>query len=267
MGRTGEVTRVDAARLWDSGPVPEFAAALLFSAAAKTARLRPDTSPMDIAAALDRAGPGFAGEFETHLTVAADRDGALQRFAAARGLKCLHIELARGVRPAQPMLSWRGRGVLAQQLATAGEVAAQLRTAGLMPVRTKIEAAPDNDGVPQDDADAAPGRYFESHIKLLLGAGEDLASLAEAVRGHGAHLSRNALRRRTDGVDERFVTQRSYGGAQRACAELRALLAKLDELGPRRAGVETEYVVYDDNLAVDDGWIDLETTDPLARTR
>lgn len=220
---------------------------------------------MDIAAALDRAGPGFAGEFETHLTVAADRDGALRRFAEARGLKCLHIELARGVRPAQPMLSWRGRGVLAQQLAAAAEVARQLRAAGLTPVRTKIEAAPANSGVPQDDADATPGRYFESHIKLLLSVDADLAALAEAVRGHGAHLSRNALRRRSDGVDERFVTQRSHGGSQRARAELDALLARLDGLRLPRAGVETEYVVYDDNLAVDDGWIDVATTDPLAR--
>lgn len=217
------------------------------------------------AAGCENDAAGFAGEFETHLTVAADRDGALQRFAAAHGLKCLHIELARGAQPLQPMLSWRGRGGFGPQRARAEAVAAQLRAAGLAPVRIKIEAAPGNRGVPRHDADAVAGRYFESHIKLLLPAGADLAALAARVAGHGAHLSRNALRTREDGLDERFVTQRSRGGLERAQADLRALLDALDGMGLRRAGAETEYVVYDDNLAVDDGWIDMGTDDPLAR--
>lgn len=212
------------------------------------------------------AAPGFDGEFEVHLTVACGGAAALRSFAAAQGLKCLHIELARGASAFQPMLSWRDRGALARQCARAEAVAAQLRAQGLTPVRIKIEAAPGNRDVPQDDAQATAGRYFESHIKLLLDAGADLAALAERVRGHRAHLSRNALRRREDGLDERFVTQRSLGGLRRAQAELRALLAVLDEAGLRRLGVETEYVVYDDNLAVDDGWIDLATDAQLAGT-
>lgn len=237
-----------------------------------SAQRRPPTPPAVLrdAAGRDAAGveneaAGFAGEFETHLTVAADRDGALQGFAAAHGLKCLHIELARGAQPLQPMLSWRGRGEFAQQRARAQAIAAQLRAAGLAPTRIKIEAAPGNRGVPRDDADAVAGRYFESHIKLLLPAGADLAALAARVAGHGAHLSRNALRTREDGLDERFVTQRSRGGLERAYAQLRALLDELDAMDLRRLGAETEYVVYDDNLAVDDGWIDMGTDDPLAR--
>lgn len=227
----------------------------------------PHRSPPPAAAgdAVGRDAHGFEGDFETHLTVAADRAGALRRFAAAHGFKCLQIELARGARPLQPMLSWRGRGDLTQQRERAAAVAAQLRAAGLAPLRIKIEAAPGNRGVPRDDAGAVAGRYFESHIKLLLPAGADLAALAARLGGHGAHLSRNALRTRADGLDERFATQRSGGGLDRARAGLRALLAELDAMGLRRAGVETEYVVYDDNLAVDDGWIDLGTDGPLAR--
>ena len=225
-------------------------------------RHRPPTPPAAARSSADATAgghgePGFDGEFETHLTVAAGRGEALQRFAAAHGLKCLQIELARGAQPLQPMLSWRSRGVLAQQRAQADAVAAQLRAQGLAPLRIKIEAAPGNRDVPQDDADAVAGRYFESHIKLLLPADADLAALAERAQRHGAHLSRNALRRREDGLDERFLTQRSRGGARRALAELGALLAALDAAGLRRVCVETEYVVYDDNLAVDDGWIDL----------
>ncbi|SDY25783.1 hypothetical protein SAMN04487939_101501 [Lysobacter sp. yr284] len=236
-----------------------------------SAQRRPPTPPAapraaagPDAAGFDSEAAGFAGEFETHLTVAADCGGALQRFAAAHGLKCLHIELARGAQPLQPMLSWRGRGGFAQQRARAEAVAAQLRAAGLAPVRIKIEAAPGNRGVPQDDAGAVAGRYFESHIKLLLPACADLAALAARIGGHGAHLSRNALRTREDGQGERFVTQRSHGGLERAYAQLRALLGELDAMGLRRLGAETEYVVYDDNLAVDDGWIDMGKDEPLA---
>ncbi|QQP97681.1 hypothetical protein [Lysobacter enzymogenes] len=228
-----------------------------------TAFAKDRTAPAPVAGV--EAAPGFDGEFETHLTVAADHAGALQRFAAAHGFKCLHIELARGVRAFQPMLSWRGRGDFARQRAQADAVAAQLRAHGMQPLRIKIEAAPGNRDVPQDDAQAVAGRYFESHIKLLLEAGADLTELAERVRGHSAHLSRNALRTREDGLDQRFVTQRSHGGLRRAYAELRALLDVLDGAGLRRLGVETEYVVYDDNLAVDDGWIDLATDGPLAQ--
>nr|WP_217497700.1 hypothetical protein [Lysobacter enzymogenes] len=73
------------------------------------------------------------------------------------------------------------------------------------------------------------------------------------------------MRTREDGLDERFVTQRSRGGLERAYAQLRALLDELDAMDLRRLGAETEYVVYDDNLAVDDGWINMGTDDPLAR--
>lgn len=258
--RAGRLTRCRAAILTRRKPVRAPAPAddpLMDTAFAKDR-----TAPAPVAGG--EAAPGFDGEFETHLTVAADRAGALQRFAAAHGLKCLHIELARGVRALQPMLSWRGRGDFAGQRAQADAIAAQLRAHGLQPLRIKIEAAPGNRDVPQDDAQAVAGRYFESHIKLLLEADADVAELAERVRGRSAHLSRNALRTREDGRAERFVTQRSLGGLRRAQAELGELLDELDASGLRRLGVETEYVVYDDNLAVDDGWIDLATDTAMA---
>lgn len=209
---------------------------------------------------MSEAAPQFEGEFETHLTVAGERgelDGeGLLRFAQAHGLKCLQIELARGVHAFQPMLTRRGHGDLAGELAIAARVAAQLRDAGFVVCRTKIEASPTNAGIPQHEHEAQPGRYFESHIKLLLAARADSGELAALAIAHGAHLSRNALRWRDDGRHERFVTQRyARGGFRAVDAALRNLLDALRPLGHRQLSVETEYVVHDSNLAIDDGWI------------
>lgn len=209
---------------------------------------------------MSEPAPQFEGEFETHLTVAGvpcELDGeGLLRFAQAHGLKCLQIELARGQHVFQPMLTRRGRGDLAGELAVAARLAAQLQAAGFAVCRTKIEASPMNAGIPQHEHEAQPGRYFESHIKLLLAAKADGDELAALAIAHGAHLSRNALRRRDDGCHERFVTQRyARGGLRAVDAALRNLLDALQPLGHRRLSVETEYVVHDSNLAIDEGWI------------
>lgn len=79
-------------------------------------------------------------------------------------------------------------------------------------VRIKVEAAPWNDGVPERDADAVEGRYFEHHVKLLLpdAAAGTLVSLTRLLEPHQARLSRNARRQRDDGRHERFATQRCH---------------------------------------------------------
>ncbi|WP_410093255.1 hypothetical protein [Streptomyces sp. me109] len=92
-------------------------------------------------------------------------------------------------------------------------------------------------------------------MKLLLDADTDLAALAARVVPHGAHLSSNALRVRGSARHERVVTQRcrevGAGGAGRALERL------LTELGGFVVlGVEREFVLYDSDLSVDDGWIE-----------
>ncbi|WP_240809855.1 hypothetical protein [Actinomadura sp. WMMA1423] len=122
--------------------------------------------------------------------------------------------------------------------------------------RTKIEAAPWNEGVPASDAEADGLCYFEHHIKLLLDPGDDTAALAETVVPHGAHLSRNARRVRADGRSERFVTQRCHRvGARTAGQRLDTLTSVLRANGHDIASVEREFVVFDGNASLDDGWI------------
>jgi hypothetical protein len=205
----------------------------------------------------------FAGDFETHLTVAPARAEELREWAERHVLKFHHIELARGATPVQPMVTRRGRGTLPDQLAEACELRARLEAAGFAVTRVKLEAAPSNADVPETDADAAAhaGRYFEHHVKLLLSDSADLGALAELATPHRAHLSRNARRARPDGLHERFVSQRCYAvGAATARARLSALLDALRAAGHHIESSEHEFVVYDSRPEVDAGWIETEGT-------
>ncbi|WP_165854608.1 hypothetical protein [Streptomyces sp. V2] len=187
--------------------------------------------------------------YETHLTVDCSDLDHLRAWASAADLKLTVIELARGRMPMQPMLTLRGDTYDAQR-ARAREVSGSLRAAGFAPVRVKTESAPWAPEVP--DGPCGEGRYFEHHVKLRLaegGALTELTELAALVVPFGAHLSRNVRRRH-----ERFVTQRcrgtDAGGARRALGELLDALAGFEVLS-----VEREFVLYDSDESVDEGWL------------
>ncbi|MEU6862971.1 hypothetical protein ABZ924_06810 [Streptomyces sp. NPDC046876] len=191
-------------------------------------------------------------EYETHITVRCPDPAELVRleaWAGARGLKMTHIVLARGRMVSQPMLTLRDRG-------GHEELVPRLRADGFDPVRVKVETVPWT-----ADRPGPGGGYFEHHLKLLLPAGHDRARLEALVAPHGAHLSWNARRVRADGRQERFVTQRWRGpagaegaaGAGRACD---ALVAELTAAGHDIDAQEREFVLYDSDLSVDEGWIE-----------
>jgi hypothetical protein len=206
----------------------------------------------------------FAGEFETHLTVQAGTAAdvaRLREWAAQRRLKCTHIILARGESSSQPMLTFHGRGQLSEERAAATALAESMaRDGGFTVRRIKIEAAPMNEDVPasDDDGRAQPAdRYFEHHVKLLLDPRTDLDAITRIAQRHAAHVSRNALRQRHDGKQERFVTQRCFQvGRATAAAALARLLDELKAAGYEMIDVEQEFVVYDSNVALDAGWIE-----------
>ncbi|MFE4831586.1 hypothetical protein [Streptomyces sp. NPDC056672] len=211
----------------------------------------------------DEFGRAIEGDFETHVTVRADRPdtiASLGAWAAAHGLKLTHIVLDRGRTPSQPMLTLHGTGSLDEQRRAAEQCVERLARAGFTVVRTKIEAAPWNAGVPQTDAEAAtlPAHcHFEHHIKLRLPIPYDTKRLTAVVEGHSAHISRNARRVLSGGVQERFVTQRARGvGRPVARARLDALLDGLIAAGFQPVDIEEEFVLHDDNPAVDGGWIE-----------
>lgn len=205
----------------------------------------------------------YAGEMETHLTLcwdASENIDELRTWGLENGLKCLHIILARGEHHSQPMLTRRTKGTLSEEIATAQSLKDALAAEGFAVQRIKIEAAPWNEDVPQTAADLKsdpPDKYFESHIKILFEDYLSITALTAAVEKHSAHLSRNALRVRPDGRQERFVTLRCWSvGYTEAAAKLKKLLIEIEHLGFPVIDVEEEYVVYDDNRAIDAGWLE-----------
>ncbi|XVQ82319.1 hypothetical protein ACQP2K_26055 [Microbispora siamensis] len=203
------------------------------------------------------SGPEFRGVFDIHLTVASDDVESLGAWARENGVKFTHIVLERGTAPSQPMLTVRGEGTFSAQRTAAAAHTARLRDEGFPVVRIKIEAAPWNEDVPRtaEAAAAMPDRYFEHHAKVAVRG--DLAPLADLAIAHGAHVSRNARRRRDDGSHERFVTQRCRGAAlSTADRRFEALLSDLEGHGYAVLEAEREYVVHDDNPDVDHGWIE-----------
>jgi hypothetical protein len=203
------------------------------------------------------------GPFETHLTVALDAQRpieSLRAFAKEAGFKFTHILLDAGQTPSQPMLTRHAAGPLTLELAAVAQLSSALAKRNFAVTRVKIETAVDNLCVPQSVEQArtsAPGRYFEHHIKLLLGAQTEMTALKDLAHRHDAHLSRNALRTRDDGLQERFITQRWYR-VKRHTARLRldALLHALRQENYQVIDIEEEYVIYDSNQSIDAGWMD-----------
>lgn len=204
--------------------------------------------------------PEYRGHFEVHLTARTADRAATERFAGwcrGRGLKCVHIVLARGETADQPMATWRRSSTaITAVLIEAHRLAADAIAAGCAVVRLKVEVDPNNADVPVTDDDPPPPEtYFEHHVKLLRPSGAPREALLEVCERHAAHLSRNAFR---DGgeVEERFVTLRHYEiGRVTALARLDQLLADLHALGETVVESESEFCVFDTNLKLDDGWL------------
>ena len=180
------------------------------------------------------------GAFEAHLTVDTDRGADFEARCRELGVDHVGIELAEGVHRAQPMTASHHRGELAEVMAEVAALRDQLVAAGFTVVRTKIEAAVDNAGLPTADG------YFEFHVKVAV---DDARDLAQRAARHGGRLSRSERR-----PGQRFVTLRAYTDRATAEARLADLLAALAGFDVR--GVVREYTVYDSRIQLDQGWLE-----------
>jgi hypothetical protein len=205
--------------------------------------------------------------FETHLTLAAtsiagpsDNDGSLiKEWATARNMKWTHILLSSGPNASQPMISWQQSGTLETQKLRSHELWTELTQLNQQVVRVKIEAHIDNACVPSQDSDETILRtddlYFEHHVKLCLNQKSDMERLRQIAEHHDARISANARRVRLDGHAERFLTQRVFkAGKEKALKLLKDLLIDLGNNSFAILEVESEFVVFDSNLTLDDGW-------------
>jgi hypothetical protein len=220
----------------------------------------------------DLQGRSGQGTFEAHITVEASDLSQRQLFqqtCARLGVKSVLIELPQGQTRSQPMTSSYHRGELGQAVAEVASLAASLRDQGFPITRVKFEAVITNDGVPQTDEETQglpPSNYFEFHVKVTLPAGSDLHPLEELCQRYDAHLSGNAFRQLSDGQTERFVTMRLYGvGKERASRRFENLRSQLIEAGYALSNTLREYALFDSNLALDAGWIEVPGADGRAQ--
>lgn len=159
-------------------------------------------------------------------------------------------------------------GDVAAARAAVADDAATLRRAGLSVIREKVEAVAKNDGVPQDRDDATrspPTRYFEFHL-LIDGverplSEDDMRALRTIASDFSARLetpvplSYNALR-----PAQRFLNLRARSvGLDDAMAAVRAVEAAVQSRGDLHVKkVIAEYICFDSNRAVDNGWLEPE---------
>lgn len=203
----------------------------------------------------------FTGKFEIHLTVPLETPSEMTRlkqWSEEHPVKFLHIILDSGSSRSQPMLTHHVEGDFPFALNMANHFCHQLKSDHFFVNRIKIEVTPENDDVPQSSVEALQhpdDRYFEHHIKVLLNAEMDLRSLRTIVELHSAHLSYNALKIFPDQHQERFITQRCRRmGRDEADQRLQWLVQAIEKLDYPILKVEREFVVYDNNLALDQDW-------------
>jgi hypothetical protein len=92
-------------------------------------------------------------------------------------------------------------------------------------------------------------------LKLAIPVDADLDELGQAFRALGAHLSRNARKPVIGGLQERFVTIRSFGvGPAAADARFEAVMALVRARGLNVRDRVREYTVYDSAMQADRGW-------------
>jgi hypothetical protein len=140
-----------------------------------------------------------------------------------------------------------------------------LRRAGFTVIREKVEALASDPGVPRDAQEAARSpadRYFEFHLLIDGKHGPLSEADMQALRGLSAEfatrfarpvpLSYNALK-----PAQRFLNLRARGcGLAEAMQPVDALAAAIAERDLVVKKTIAEYICFDSNRAVDNGWLE-----------
>jgi hypothetical protein len=139
-----------------------------------------------------------------------------------------------------------------------------LRAAGFEVIREKVEALASCDGVPRDaEARRSPGdRYFEFHVLVDGRGGRSMTRRGVAARGRGGVLAAArdagaAVLQRAQAGAAVFKPAGAGGRAGRgdgAGARARPEIAAMDGLVVKK--VIAEYICFDSNRAVDNGWLE-----------
>ncbi len=219
----------------------------------------------------------YHGFFEAHITLNLSHHNTetpqkitdFQEICENLGVKPIYIELERGDTPTQVMTSSLHEGNFEKIKKEVENIAQMLQNNFFQISRMKIEAHPDNMGVPLQNTEILPTQtqnYFECHFKILLNKifeeknektfEKIFEKLKTICENNKAHLSKNAFKYQENGIEERFVTKRVYGlgkkEAYQSFEELENILIKNDFKIAKKI---VEYCVFDDNELVDNNWL------------
>lgn len=196
--------------------------------------------------------------YETHITVESDEATVAAAIAIARelGVEWTHIELSSGDRPSQPMLTCDQGATLEAHRAAVARITVACERERICVLRIKTECSLDAPECAADDERgrcATNGRYFETHVKVLLDRDSARDRARTVAAEHRAHFSRNA--RRAGAVEERFLTVRLREASRaRAQNDRDALVRALEAAGLTVRSTRVEYVLFDSDWSVDRGW-------------
>lgn len=190
--------------------------------------------------------------YELHLTTTPISHAewpAFEHFAAAVGAKAMVIELARGAHRLQPMLTLARPDDLDGVIRFARALTQDAARSGFQILRCKIEQ---DAAVGACSEQAGEHHYFEWHGRVAV-AEPMRAQLAALCQEYGGHLSNNALR----GADTRYVTLRETSRLLNLRDRATALCLAMGGQGWEIGKQQWERVVYDSNITLDAGWLEL----------
>lgn len=202
------------------------------------------------------------GTFESHITVELNNKRTLSLFQTLcqkLKVKCLLIELPSGINNLQPMTSLYHKGNFEPVLKEVQSLAQTIAQEGFKVTRVKIEALVNNLNVPSTDEEAQkfPKNYFEFHVLATLKTEEEKDKLKALCKNHNAHLSQNAFKQSLLGLNQHFITMRVYNiGKIGAKLEFSKLVNELKKENFNLSNKLQEYIVYDSNTSIDQGWIE-----------
>jgi hypothetical protein len=164
--------------------------------------------------------------------------------------------------PTQVMTSSYKRGLYPENVQDIKKIANDLKDSGFQVSRIKIESMASNEGVPINSNKKEnertinhftknKGTYFEFHYRIPVENHNFENILKKLCKENNAHLSKNPLK----DSSSKYVTTRCFDcGRQEAFEKYYHLEKVLLENNFTVEKSEREFVVYDTNLDIDDGW-------------
>lgn len=210
----------------------------------------------------------YQGYFEAHITLKnteyLQNTSNFEKFCTDNSVKPIFIELERGDMPKQIMTSSLHKGNFDEIKEEVQNLAKKMEVENYEVIRLKIEAHPENTGIPattNDILESQKENYFEAHYKILLPistSNHSKKQLISLCQNYQAHLSKNAFKKRNDNFEERFVTKRIYKvGKKEAFQAFDELHQALEKESYQIDKKIVEYCVFDTNESVDDNWLTL----------